>query len=206
MKHKKNYGPLCVFMRMGLLIEALIFGLPCVSVFSQEIETGEASSAALSPIEAENGDAVIPDVVRRPARGEDPRYPRDAVIGELGRGLAQASAYGFARELLSAFLGGTTDQTALAGVNAALKEEINGTLQEIDAGKYRIGGGREEDDGATSFLFRFIGREKGAAGELYLRREEESWQLDDIILEEPRDNLSAGEAYPYDFTPYERFF
>jgi hypothetical protein len=128
------------------------------------------------------------------------------VIGELGRGQASEAAYGFARELLAALLRGTTDAAVLSSVSAGLKAEITETLKAINAVKYRIGGGKEEDDGSISFLFRVIGREQGAAGELYLRREEGAWQADDIILEEPRDILEGGEMYPYDFTPYERFF
>jgi hypothetical protein len=185
---------------------ALVFAWPPVSLFTQDAEPGEAPEEPITPIETVNGGELVPELVRRPARGEDPRYPRDAVIGELGRGLASEDAYGFARQMLSALLGGTTDLEVLNGVNTGLKTEITGTLEAINAKKYRIGGGREEDDGSTSFLFRFVGREQGAAGELYLRRDGEVWRVDDIIVEEPRKILGEGEAYPYDFTPYERFF
>lgn len=175
------------------------------SVFAQDLET-EEDSGRTTPLEAVNAGAAVPDLVRRPARGEDPRYPRDIVIGELGRGQAPEAAYRFARGLFSALLGGTTSSAELSGLSAGLKAEVTKTVEVINAKKYRIGGGREEDDGSISFLFRLIGREQGAAGELYLRREGEIWQADDIILEEPRDILEGGDAYPYDFTPYERFF
>jgi hypothetical protein len=124
----------------------------------------------------------------------------------LGRGQASDAAYSFARELLSALLGGNDDSAALSGVSAGQKAEITGILETINAEKHRVGGGREEDDGSISFLFRFIGREQGAAGELYLRREGETWRTDDIIIEKPHDILDRVEPYPYDFTPYERFF
>jgi hypothetical protein len=185
---------------------ALAFVRPAISVFPQDAEPGEVPGERIGPLETVNAGTVFPDQIRRPSKGEDPRYPRDAVIGELGRGQASEAAYDFARKLLSALLGGTADSTVLSGLSAGVRTEITETLEAINAKKYRIGGGREEDDGSTSFLFRLIGREQGAAGELYLRREEETWQADDIILEEPRDILEGGEAYPYDFTPYERFF
>ena len=199
-------GRLYRYIRIGIVMGALVFALPSASVFPQDADPGEAPGERIVPLEAVNEGTVFPEQVRRPSRGEDPRYPRDTVIGELGRGQASEAAYGFARRVFSALLGGTTDSTVLDGVSAGLRAEITETLDAINAKKYRIGGGREEDDGYISFLFRIIGREQGAAGELYLRREGETWQADDIILEEPRDILEGGEAYPYDFTPYERFF
>jgi hypothetical protein len=201
-------GHLYHYICKGILLGALVFVRPSASLFSQEAPGEEVPAEPVSPIETVNAGQVIPEQIRRPSRGEDPRYPRDAVIGELGRGTASEAAYGFARELLSALLGQTTasDAAALSSVSAALKAEITGALEAINAKKYRIGGGREEEDGSTSFLFRFIGREQGVAGELYLRREDEAWRADDIIIEEPRNILNQGEAYPYDFTPYERFF
>jgi hypothetical protein len=198
--------PLSHYIRMGIVMGILVFVPPSILLFSQEANPEETSGEPVEPLEAANAGAVIPEQIRRPVGGEDPRYPRDAVIGELGRGLASNAAYGFARGLLSALLGGATDAAAVSGISAGQKEEIAGILEAINAKKYRIGGGREEDDGSTSFLFRFIGRDQGAAGELYLRMEGETWQVDDIIVEEPRDIQSQGEAYPYDFTPYERFF
>ncbi|MDR2741887.1 MAG: hypothetical protein LBB98_06995 [Treponema sp.] len=188
---------------------ALILVWPDVSLFPQETDPGETSGElieAIEPIEAVNMGTVIPQQIRRPVGREDPRYPRDAIIGELGQGLAPGTAYSFARELLSALLGGTTDSAVLNSVSSSMREEITGVLEAINAKKYRIGGGHEEDDGAISFLFRFIGREQGVAGELYLRKEEEAWQADDIIIEKPQDILDGRKAYPYDFTPYERFF
>jgi hypothetical protein len=208
MEKKLIGGRFYHFIRAGMVMGALVFALPSALLFSQEAPAEEVPAELISPIETVNAGQVIPEQIRRPSRGEDPRYPRDAVIGELGRGLASEAAYGFAWELLSALLGQTTaaDTAVLSGVSAALKTEITGALEAINAKKYRIGGGREEDDGSTSFLFRFIGRTQGVAGELYLRREDETWRADDIIIEEPRDILNQGEAYPYDFTPYERFF
>ncbi|MDR0387940.1 MAG: hypothetical protein LBH57_07865 [Treponema sp.] len=197
--------PLSHYLRAGIVIGALVFAWPSV-LFTQDAGQEEVSEEFIRPIEAVNGGELVPELVRRPSRGEDPRYPRDAVIGELGRGSASEAAYRFARGLLAALLGGDGESAVLSSVSAGLKTEIAGTLEAIDARKYRIGGGREEDDASTSFLFRFVGREQGVAGELYLRRDGETWLVDDIIIEEPRKILDGGEAYPYDFTPYERFF
>jgi hypothetical protein len=149
----------------------------------------------------------IPEQIRRPQRGgEAPHYPRDVVIGDLGRGEASETAYRFAREILSAFLYGNGDAAALAGMGPLLLEETQNALKEISPLKFRIGGGREEEDGCVSFLFRFLGREQGIAGELYIRSLDEKWVFDDILIEDPHDITGRLEIYPYDFTPYERFF
>jgi hypothetical protein len=149
---------------------------------------------------------IIPQALRRPQRGESPRYPRDAVIGELGRGTASEEAYLFARNLMQGILSGNPESGLLSGVDRAILEELFTNLGPIEPRQYRLGGGREELDGSTSFLFRFIGREQSMAGELYLLLEEETWRLEDIITEEARSVLEGGEAYKFDFSPYERFF
>jgi hypothetical protein len=152
-------------------------------------------------------EGTIPEQIRRPqVGGEAPYYPRDVVIGELGKGEAPEEAYRFAREVLSAFLYGNSDAAALAGIGPLLLEETRKSLEEISPAKFRIGGGREEEDGSVSFLFRFLGREQGIAGELYIRLQDEKWVFDDILTEDPHDTTGRLEIYPYDFTPYERFF
>jgi hypothetical protein len=128
------------------------------------------------------------------------------VIGEMGKGEASEEAYRFARAVLSAFLYSNTDAAALSGAGPLLVEDVQKALKEINPTKFRIGGGREEDDGYTSFLFRFLGREQGIAGELYIRNQEEKWLFDDILIEDPHDTTGQLEPYAYDFTPYERFF
>jgi hypothetical protein len=168
-------------------------------------------SAAAFAQEAEESGAswggTIPDQIRRPQRGgEAPHYPRDIVIGELGRGEASEDAYLFARDILSAFLYDNSDAPSLSGIGPLLLEETGNALKEISPVKFRIGGGREEEDGSVSFLFRFLGREQGIAGELYIRSQDEKWRFDDILIEDPHDTTTRLEIYPYDFTPYERFF
>jgi hypothetical protein len=149
---------------------------------------------------------VIPDILKRPQRGESPRYPRDAVIGELGRGTASEEAYLAAQNVMRGVLSGNRESGLLSGLDPALLEELFTNLGPIEARQYRLGGGREEPDGSVSFLFRFLGREQSVAGELYLVFEEEAWQLSDLIAEEARSLFEGGDTYKFDFSPYERFF
>jgi hypothetical protein len=106
-------------------------------------------------------------------------------------------------------------------------------LEEIQPRAYRVGEGREEADGSCSFLVRFLGRELGIAGEMYLRfqmprpkdsgtgdSEEESskespaeappekgaWVLDDLLLEEKRSLGEIIEEPLFDLPPYERLY
>jgi hypothetical protein len=103
-------------------------------------------------------------------------------------------------------LSGNPESGLLSGVDPSLLEELFTDLGLIAPRQYRLGGGREEPDGSTSFLFRFIGREQSIAGELYLIREEEIWRLDDMVTEDARNISEGEEAYKFDFSPYERFF
>jgi hypothetical protein len=173
----------------------------------------------------------IPDVITRPQRGEQARYPRDTVIGELGPGEAPADVYRIARNILTAALRNNRESPLFQGFGSVRLAEIFSGVEAVQPEKFRIGGGRIMPDGSVSFLFRFIGREKGVAGELYLRRErpaepapadaagenpapEEAappvpqgpWRFDDMLLDETHDTQVRREVYPYDFTPYERFY
>ena len=152
---------------------------------------------------------VIPEGLWRPQRGdENPRHPRDAIIGELGQGMASAEAYRYARNLLQGALSLNRESTLLAGTAPALLEELFAGLETVAPQQYRLGGGREEADGSTSFLFRFIGRDMSMAGELYLRFGDSAWHLDEIIVEEAKALSESGlvNTYRFDFSPYERFF
>jgi hypothetical protein len=168
-----------------------------------------------------SADVDVPDNLRKPQKGEAPRYPKDVIIGELGRGEASEEAYVFAKDILDGVLRG--EKVTDSG--------IVDVIQSVAPQKFRIAGGREEDDGNTSFIFRFIGREKWIVGEIYVRFEspleiisdtdeqvdssiadaEEvddpgGWKLDDIILDEVREVGQSIQTYAYDFSPYERFF
>jgi hypothetical protein len=156
------------------------------------------------------GAGTIPDVLRIPRHGEAPRYPKDAVIGELGRGRAPEEAYRYARlcleALLAALPSGNREAAPLLKEDKALVARLFEELEPIEPRQFRLGGGREEDDGTVSFLVRFLGREKGKAGELFLLQKDETWLLDDLLLEEEQDLVKTHEAYRFDFSPYERFY
>ncbi|MCL2440943.1 MAG: hypothetical protein FWD14_04330 [Treponema sp.] len=163
----------------------------------------------------------IPEELLRPRRGEAPRYPVDIVIGELGRGNASAAAFGYANSIAQGFLSGSMNHSALVSINAVVRESHISVISGISPVSYRIGGGRAEADGAISFLVRFIGREKGITGELYIRYVSRqildnngeltttgTWTFDELLLEEPKDRYQENQdaVHSNDFYPYERFF
>jgi hypothetical protein len=158
-----------------------------------------------APADGGAGAATVPEALRIPQRGEAPRYPKDLVIGGLGRGGAPEEAYRRARLCLEALLAGDREAAPLLEAGKALIDRLFEELEPVEPRQFRLGGGREEDDGTVSFLVRFLGREKGKAGELFLLRENEAWRLEDLLLEEEQD-LPADRAYGFDFSPYERFY
>ena len=161
------------------------------------------------------GSDVVPDVLRRPDRGEAPRYPSDLVIGELGRGEASDGAYLFAQNLLSAITEDRRNAQIITESGFSLSDSVFDEIRSIRPRYYRIGGGRTEPDGYVSFLIRIIGSDESITGELFLRLSEASeddeavtvrWLLDDLILESKRTLAEIRDSYRYDFSPYERFF
>ncbi|GBU27042.1 hypothetical protein R84B8_00563 [Treponema sp. R8-4-B8] len=163
----------------------------------------------------------IPEELLRPKRGESPRYPIDTVIGELGRGTASEAAFTFANNIGTALLSGDKASSALASIEKAVRENLLSSLEAIVPVSFRIGGGREEADGAVSFLVRFIGKDQGITGELYIRhitkqtqgQDEEVktvsyWVFEELLLEEAKDReVEQKESiYRHDFYPYERFY
>jgi hypothetical protein len=136
----------------------------------------------------------------------------DMVIGEIGQGAASEAAYSFANSVGSALLSGRHDHPVLASVNSALLESYISSVRGIEAGAFRIGSGREEADGSVSFIIRFIGRDHGMIGELFIRRSQGSagWVFDELILEEARSReeemQKAAVRSRFDFSPYERFY
>ncbi|MCL2180409.1 MAG: hypothetical protein FWB83_04700 [Treponema sp.] len=162
----------------------------------------------------------IPEALLRPLR-EAVRYPIDIVIGELGQGTSSLQAFNFAGRICTALMSARMDNLAFMSANRAVLERHLSALGEINPQSFRIGGGREEADGAYSFLVRFIGREQGITGELYIRyvlrmsgdEEEEqtaqgSWTFDELLLEAARDHETEmnESIYRVDLNPYERFF
>jgi hypothetical protein len=163
----------------------------------------------------------IPQALRQPQRGEAPRYPRDLVIGSLARGDVPDETLRFADEVLSALTTGNQEAPSLSGLSSFVRDDLFSALEKVNPRKYRIGEGREEADGAYSFLVRFLGREMGIAGELYLRFEiaplaeaDEAgattgggvWRLDDLLLEEPRTLGEVEQGPVFNLPPYERLF
>jgi len=163
----------------------------------------------------------IPEDLLRPRRGESPRYPIDTVIGELGRGKASEAAFTFANNVGSALLSGDKESSALASIESAVRENLLSALVVAAPVSFRIGGGREEPDGAVSFLIRFIGKDRGITGELYVRyivRQSQGsdgeaktagyWAFEELLLDEAKDHeVEQKESiYRHDFYPYERFY
>ena len=156
----------------------------------------------------------IPESLLRPARGESARYPIDTVIGELGRGQATEAAFLFANSVCEGLISGEMNTPSLATINSTERERYITTLNNISPEKYRIGGGRQEADGAFSFLVRFIGKDQGISGELYIRlstrpnRPAGTWVFEELLLDEARNREVEQQesVYRYDFNPYERFF
>jgi hypothetical protein len=111
----------------------------------------------------------IPEELLRPKRGEEARFPVDTVIGEMGQGEASSASYLFAKSIASGLVSVNKDHPGLAGINAALRDNYLAVLEEIYPKNYRLGGGREEADGAVSFMIRIIGRDSGITGELFVR-------------------------------------
>ena len=114
----------------------------------------------------------IPEELLRPRRDEAPRYPIDVVIGTLGQGKAPQEAYEVAKNAATAFLAGNMNAPVFSPVSKAFVESCMSMLNAINPQFFRLGGGREEPDGAVSFLVRFVGREQGITGELFVRFEE----------------------------------
>jgi hypothetical protein len=146
---------------------------------------------------------MLPDALRRPQRGEALRYPSDTVIGDLSRGDVEDGAYRAAERLLTALMAKDRESSILAALDASFLDENLGALEPVEARKFRLGGGRNEEDGSVSFLIRFIGREQWISGELYLRFEHETWLVDDLILEQAKPFSTDDTGYT---SPYERVF
>jgi hypothetical protein len=122
-----------------------------------------------------------------------------------------------ATQALSALVAGNRNAAVFSRLGASSRNELFAAVAVVEPRRYRIGEGREEADGSYSFLVRFLGRDFGIAGELYLRFEPERdddsgaagsgvWLLDDLLLEEERPLGERIEESIYDLPPYERMF
>jgi len=156
------------FMRKGVRITYFLLSVAflCLGVFPQRIfsQNGDAGKEAANA-------QTIPNTLRRPDRGEAPRYPQDVVIGELGQGNAPEGAYIFARDLMEALVRGNTTAQVVEDSRLILTEDIFEEISSLEPRSYRLGGGRIEADGSISFLVRFLGLEESITGELFIRRQ-----------------------------------
>ena len=164
----------------------------------------------------EAGDTVVPEALRRPERGEAPRYPKDLVIGDLGQGEVSESAYLYARNILTAVTAGRKDAQVLTNSGFSFTDSMFDSIRSIRPRDSRLGGGRNEPDGCVSFLIRIIGPSESITGELFIRLADAidaqdgtaagRWLLDDLVLEGKRALADIRDSYRYDFSPYERFY
>jgi len=165
-------------------IPVILFLLGAASVFSQN-EMAQRGS--------------IPEELLRPRRDEAPRYPIDTVIGPLGQGRAPKEAYEIARNTAAALVAGNMDVPVLASVNRVFLEDCMSQLNAINPLFFRLGSGQEEPDGSVSFLVRFVGREKGITGELFIRLEEQRPEPRPVVIEpevEPEETDGETELEP----------
>lgn len=167
----------------GLVFMAVLgLASPFFGLFSQDIEVPEEE-----PMQPQ----TIPPELWRPSRGESPRFPIDTVIGELGRGEASEEAYFFANGVAEALMAERSSDPSLSGMSQVELDGFFEAIREVGPESFRLGSGRLEPDGAVSFLLRFIGREKGITGELYIRTDEEP---DLPAGDEPEAETAAGET------------
>jgi hypothetical protein len=150
----------------------------------------------------------VPEIVRRPDQPSEAVFPLDLSIGDLGPGTAAPDAYAFARRALNEVRDGKTDSPLLTPLSKRDRDELFARAALVAPRKVRVGGGREEAENSTSFLFRFIGREKELSGELFLSiNGGGEWRLEDILPETPRGIGDATERdHPYSYTPYAPFW
>jgi hypothetical protein len=159
----------------------------------------------------------IPEELLRPKRGESPRYPIDTVIGELGQGEAPDEVYSFAHTVAAALLTGATttpldiNHPDLSVLNSSLNLSLNlssienylSVLSMIEPESYRLGGGKfaleSTDNSSVSFLIRFIGREQGIIGELFIRYISPDINRADIDVN--RDNIEVNQVDLDDLDP-----
>jgi hypothetical protein len=117
---------------------------------------------------AQNADSsAIPQELLRPRYGEEPLFPKDYVIGELGRGDATEETYRMAREIVAGLAAGNGNIDRVVFPDYKRMAALD-KLTALGVRSWRVGGGRSEGGGVYSFLVRFLGREKSITGELYL--------------------------------------
>ncbi len=199
---------MCIIRLLNTCVIAVFLLCAAGFIFAQSSENAAGDNARGS----------VPEELMRPRRDESPRYAIDTVIGPLGRGSASRDAYTFASQAATSLLAGNKDAPSLSAASSVLLETYISALEQISPQAVRLGGGIMEDDGAVSFLVRFIGREQAITGELFIRMKEteaaddkpaqQFWVFEDLLLDEAQsreEETEKGEPR-FDFSPYERFF
>jgi len=115
---------------------------------------------------------TVPAELLRPRRDEPLRLPTDTVIGPMGPGRASAETYAFARSVAAALVSGNPNAQILSSVDSLFLEEFLAALEVVEPRSFRLGSGENIPDGSVSFLARFIGRDMGITGELFVRQVE----------------------------------
>jgi hypothetical protein len=151
--------------------------------------------------------SVVPESIRRPDFIVMPVYPRDISIGILGSGNAPIESYNYARRVLADAQQLKKTSALLSPLPTAIVEDMIRKLQSLELRKIRIGNSVETTDGSISYQFRFVGRDAEFVGAVYLRAQDDKWQLEDILLEEPRSLEDVAKSdNPYLWLPYDRFY
>ncbi|GAB1481647.1 hypothetical protein MASR2M78_04620 [Treponema sp.] len=140
-----------------------------------------------------------------PHSSESGRFPEDFAIGKLGRGDASREAYEAARRLLKSLAEGKEIEKLVLSRDRGRIQDFKAQGATLTGLPLRIGGGLLEQDGKTSFLFRAIGKRSSISGELHLQKQEGSWYLLDIILNEEATDMGEDGNYRFDPLSYRRF-
>jgi len=174
------------------------------------IEAAQETEQQETPVEsdiAQQWTGTISENISRPDVLREPIYPSDITIGALGPGTAPMDAYNYARRVLRELRQSNTKE--LSALSSKDKAEITGNIETVKPASFRIGGGREEEDGSISFLFRFIGKNDEFAGEIYLRDSsgKGDWKVEDVIPEDIKTIQEATDnEHAYSWLPYDRIY
>jgi len=200
------FVPACARTKVPKIIDSVPDRVEAIPTPSAPIEKPQITMKSVEP-KTDNKAAVMsspPDLLI-PKSSESARIPFDFAIGLLGKGDASQSAYKFAKNFLEGMSSGSNDVRNYleeAKKNEVERSKISKALLGLSV---RIGGGLQEQDGLTSFLFRAIGKESSFSGELHLMQHEGSWYVDDLIVDDASPNLTSEGSSTFDPFSYKRF-
>ena len=165
-----------------------------------------AAGVLLAQATGSEGDAhfgTVPMELLRPRRDEAPRHPADMVIGPLGPGRASAEKYEFAGRVAAALLAGNMEAQILSSVHRLFLEDYMAALGAVNPRAFRMGSGQESPDGSVSFLVRFIGRDHGITGALFVRQVERQIHLPPEPAAAQNAGNPEGETSPSAYAHFE---